>query len=220
MASMALLEGVVFAALPARKHSESRDQALINQYNASGLRPTDRRAFDFLRHLKPVQALALMENEGRRNFGQTLQSNIYAASEGLLPLNGGSGANTNEYDLAHGLIPNSTQVALRDVGVRFSPVEPVAFTGGPFGLYCNPNDYSNHMPSDFKVTVRKGGPGHIMDIPLGTEQKPGTASTPEGIYTLLHTPPGQLLANYVPPPELAAVCSGPDMGTSRQIAVY
>jgi hypothetical protein len=226
----ALIGGICAAILlsnPKEERAKTVDP-IVEKYNADKLtRADDKIAFNFLASVSPVQALSKIIKEGKQNFGENLQYNLYLASAGLLSANGGSGAETNQYDLARNLIPKNTQAALHDVGVRFTPVEPVSYWG-PAYPYCAANDYTNHTREDFEVKIHKTDNDTILKIPLGTEQQ--SYEDPVSIEEIMHKPfysrymhSGQnsVYIQAEQTPELISVCSRPDAEPSyRTISVW
>lgn len=157
--------------------SQTRESKLAWQFHEHSYSSADQAQFKFLTELTPKQVDAgVIEN--RNVFGKKIQDaaarvSLSAFAQGL----DNQGMKVDMFNLVEQLVKPETQARMQRDGIEFSGMTPVDCDApAPNGDHgYNPLDYSNHPPSDLKVTTKAENGKEITTVPLGTEEMPSTA---------------------------------------------
>jgi hypothetical protein len=163
-----------YAGVELTKPGPSRTQRLEKQFHAGSYDGEAKAGFEYLTGLTPEQVTTAVIGN-RKKFGMKLQDSAVRVSlaafrQGL----DNKGMKVDMWDVTTQLIPDETQRELNKDGVEFIGENPVtcdaAAPNGDHGY--DPLDYTNHPPSDFKVTTGIADGREVTSVPLGTEEMP------------------------------------------------
>lgn len=151
---------------------EGRIQGLAKIYQLGYTYDNAQHAFDDLANLSPHDIRKRRTAASRVRLARAIQLNTGLLSSALVAHGRHVGRPTDEYDLAHTIIPRSTQTALKHARIHFTPIYPVNCDAGLNLFHQAPQDYTNHLPADFTVKLRDRGTGTgTVDVPLGAAQQ-------------------------------------------------